>query len=348
MQSRAGLLFVLVVPVAAATAWITVRCVSPDAPAARAPADGDLTARVEKLERALDAQRAATPRDDRSIARRLDAIEALAAGRSATSQALEVAGAEGSVPRADDGARPAVAVGLAAEPGAADHRESVRQLAGHLVKSAGPPLSETEFSWAAGLLDRESRRGRVSPQEAEDLAASLAALPSGHAARPAIAKAVAVGWGHDARLGGFLERFAANTEPSVHAGVLAVLDDEHPGTAFSEYVLRLAREERDLAVLSAAIDLDHVEAAATAANAPRLVQVIEARVLEGTFDSEMRARAGLAVAVASLRTPETGVAALRRLADRETDTKLAERLRLAASSVQSGDATLKSLEQFFE
>ena len=70
--------------------------------------------------------------------------------------------------------------------------------------------------------------------------------------------------------------------------------------------------------------------------------------LERSLDAGMRAHAGLALAVASLRIPETGIAALRRVADRETDPKVAEKDRQAAAALQSGTATLKSLERLFE
>lgn len=345
MDGRTVLPLVLVVPVAAVTAWMVARNAQPGD--ATADPDADLAARIERLERALGSGTSAAAPDDRTTAHRLDAIEArLAELASSSATPAKRPDQPGTAPAAEG--RPAVAAGLATEPASAEHRDAVRRLSAHLVTSAGPPLSESEFAWAAGQLERETRRGRISPQEAEELAAALASLAPGHAARPPLAKAAAVGWGRDARLGPFLDRFAANAEPALHTGVLAVLDDEHPGTAFSEYVLRLAREDRDPAVLAIALDLDHIEAAATAAYAARFVQTIETRVLAGGFDEELRQTAGLAVAVASLRATEAGAASLRRLADRETEPKVAEKLRAAAASVTSGDATLKSLERLFE
>ncbi len=355
-SSRLAPALALAAAVAAAVAYVTARAVAPGT------GDGDrgpgeaLVARVERLERALEGLGTARGRDELALLGRIEALEARLAGAPGVPSGPGAAGAgktdpdrpEAVAAGADEKLRQEVAVGLTTEPASSDHRAALRRLAEHLVKSAGPPLSEKEFAWAAGLLDREARRGRITPQEAAELAPMLAALPVGHAARPAIAKAVAIGWGRDERLGGFLAQFAANAEPSLHQGILAVLDDEHPGPAFSEYVIRLVREERDPAVLAVALGLDRIEAAATAAVAPRLVQAIEARVLDGTLDAATRARAGLAIAVACLRAPETGVATLRRLADAETDARIAEKYRQAAAALQEGDATLKSLERIFQ
>jgi hypothetical protein len=247
-----------------------------------------------------------------------------------------------TAPTLEEAARRQIVVGLTTEPAGAEHRAAVVRVAELLLKSVGPPVAEKEFTWAVGVLDRESHRDRVTPQEAQDLASVLAGLPAGHAARPSLAKAAAIGWSRDEHLGVFLAQFPANAEPSLHQGVLAALDDEHPSPAFSEYVLRVVREERDPSVLATALGLDRIEAAATVVAAPRLAEVIETR------DAKMRAHAGLALAVASLRIPETGIAALRRVADREADSKVAEKDREAAAALQTGSATLKSLERLFE
>ena len=176
----------------------------------------------------------------------------------------------------------------------------------------------------------------------------VTALQVGHPARPVLAKAVALGWGKDERLGGFLGQFAANSEPSVHQGILAGLDDENPSTAFSEYMLRMVQEERDPAVLAVALGVDRIEAAATAAYAPRFVQAIEARMAEGTLDAVTRQHASFAIAAAGLRATELAVATLRRLAASEKREALAEKMRQAADALQAGNATLKSLESLFE
>ncbi len=356
MSGSPKLALVLAVPVAAAVAFLTARAVSPTG-GGRDDRSGDaLAARVEALERAVERIEGAKGRNDGSMARRIEAIEARVAADAppTTGPAAAAAGtpggprAEGSAAASDPRVRQEIVVGLTTDPASTDHRTAVRRLADHLVRSAGPPFVEKEFAWTAGLLDREARRDRVTPQEAADLAPLLPALPVGHAARPALAVAVAMGWGRDERLGGFLAQFASGEEPSLHQGILAALDDEHPGTAFSEYVMRLIREERDPAVLAVALGLDRIEAAATAAVAPRLVQTIETRVLDGSLDADTRARAGLAIAIACLRAPETGVTTLRRLAESEADPKVAERYRQAAAALQAGDATLKSLERLFE
>lgn len=353
MRNGPWLAIALSVPAAAAVAFLAARPKAPGGGGPERASLDSLATRVERLERTLGAMDASSGGDRAALERRLEAVESrLAAGALPVPAPGDAGGtasrAEGGTALPDERVHQEVVVGLAMEPASAEHRSALRRLAEHLAKSAGPPPAEKEFAWAAGLLDREARRGRVTPQEAADLAPVLAALPVGHAARPALAKAVAMGWGRDERLGAFLGQFAANAEPSVHQGVLAALDDEHPGAAFSEYVIRMVREERDPAVLAVAFGLDRIEAAATAQHAPRLLQALEARVLDGALDAETRARAGLAIAVAGLRAQDAGVAALRRLAQVEAEPKVAERYRQAAAALQSGEATLKSLESLFE
>ncbi len=352
MNPSPRLALALAVPVAAAVAFITARASAPVKEGGDEGPRKSLVTRVERLERALEGLGAPAGRDDGAVLRRIEAIEARSAGGAPSGAEVGAAagtpGGEGGPAASNERVHQDVVVGLSMEPASTDHRAAVRRLAEHLVKSAGPPVVEREFAWAAGLLDREARRNRVTPQEAAELAPFLPGLPVGHAARPAIAKAVAMGWGRDERLGGFLSQFAANAEPSLHQGILAALDDEHPGTAFSEYIMRMIREERDSGVLAVAMGLDRIEAAATAACAPRLAQTIEARVLDGSLDVDMRALAGLAIAVACLRVPDTGVTTLRRLAEIEADPKVAERYRQAAAKLQSGEATLKALERLFE
>jgi len=315
-----------------------------------------LLRRVEALERTVEAPPSPGARDDGALRRRIEAIEARLAADEGTRREAAVPGAgPGAAVRGDPASVPedprlheTIVVGLAAATGSGDHRAAVARLADHLVRSAGPPLAESEFPWAVRLMDLEARRRRITAKEAEALEPVLSGLPAGHVARPALAEAVAVGWGRDERLGGLLSKFGANAEPAVHQGVLSVLDDEHPGPAFSEYVIRILREERDPAVLAVAMNLDIVEAAATAATAPILVETIAARVLDGTLDADTRRNAGLAIAVASLRDPVAGVAALRRLAENEADPDIADRYRGAAAELLQGSATLKSLERLFE
>lgn len=159
---------------------------------------------------------------------------------------------------------------------------------------------------------------------------------------------MAVGWGQDERLGGFLTRFHPHVEPSLHQGILAALDDEHASAAFSEYVVRLIGESRDPGVLAVAMGLDRIEAAATAATAPRLVKTLESRMRDGSFAGATRVQAGFAIAVASLRAPTLGITTLRELADIETDADAMSKYLAAAKELQAGSATLKSLERLLE
>ncbi len=352
MRGRADPWLLLIVPGAALAAFGGARLAAP-------PPAGDIEAkasamdlRVARLERGLDRALVEMARHRAEVQGRLDAMEA---SRGGPDPARTAPDGNGSAPEADarpveegDPARAEVVLGLAAEPASAAHAAAIRRLAGMAVHGWGPPLAEREFAWSVALIDREARRGRITPEEAADLAREFGALDIGHGARPVLAKAVALGWGHDERLRGFLARLGTNAEPALHLGVLAGLDDEHPGAAFSEYVLRIIRDERDPEVLAVAFGLDRIEAAATAATAPGLVRALETRVLDGSLDAEGRANAGLAIAVASLRAPEVGVVTLRRLAEIETDSAVAERYRAAAAALEAGGATLKSLERLFE
>lgn len=351
MPSPAWTAALVAIPVAAAAGWVAAlsREPHPAGEAAVAPtSDVELSARVERLERAFEA--AKSGRNDRDLVRRVEALEARSdSGNAPAPKAADAAPAAAAAHSVlDDARRKQIVVGLTTEPSGAEHLGAIRSAAETVVKAAGPPLAEKDFAWAVGVLDRESHRDRVSTDEAQEIAGMLAALPSGHAARPSLAKAVAIGWSRSERLGPFLALFPANAEPSLHQGILNAMDDEHPSPAFSEYVTRVIREERDAAVLATALGLDRVEAAATVMAAPRLAEAIEARIRDGTLDAKMRRHAALALAVASLRIPETGVAALRRIAERDADAKVAETCRQAATSLERGDATLKSLERLFE
>jgi hypothetical protein len=346
-----AVLLALTLPVAAITSYLTARTTSRDVDAAR---DASIVARVERLEQIAAESTATGPRnDERSLVRRVEALEArLRAARpssiSPTEDAPPVTASETAPAAPDAGLHAQLTVALSAEPVSSDHGAAIRRLAAHLVQSAGPPLSETEFAWAAAALRRQAHRDRITPGEAAELAKLVAELPVDHAARATLATAVAMGWGQDERLGGLLSLFEPSAEASLHQGILAALDDEHPSAAFSEYIVRLVGEARDPGVLAVALGLDRIEAAATAAVAPRLVKMIEGRLLDGSLDVESRAQAGFAIAVASLRAPGMGVATLRQLADREPDADTASTYRRAATELEAGNATLKSLERLFE
>ena len=325
-----------------------------------ANAIAELTARVERLEGSLQTQRVAGgSRHDRDIVHRLELIEArldaLSRGSAPAAEGLTgdpLASPAATIPKRlasepDPELHPEVSTGIGAGAGSSEHRSALRRLADLLVKAAGPPPAERDFEWAAAMLDRETRRARISAAEAEDIATLMLGLPPGHGARAGLARAVVIGWGDDERLGTFLPRISANAEPDVHRGILSVLDDEHPSTAYSEYVMRLLREERDPAVLARALDLDRVEAAATGAAAKGLARAVEMRILDGGLDSGMRSRAGLAISVACLRSPDTGVEMLRRLAGKKTDAKVSAEYLKAAAALEQGNATLKSLERLF-
>jgi hypothetical protein len=344
MNSPATL--VLAAVIAAGVAFVTSRIASPthedrfDIAA--------LEARLAKLEKPSEDHAASPARDERGLVHRVEALEARMSPEGAASAAPGASPQAAPAASDADAVHREITVGLTTEPTSSEHRAALLRAAEHLVKSYGPPLVEKEFTWAARGVDVEARRGRVTPQEAADLAPKLAALPPGHGARPALAKAVAMGWGNDERLGPFLGQFGANSEPAVHQGILAALDDEHPSPAFSDYVLRIVREERDPAVLAVAIGLDRIEAAATAQVAPQLVQALEARIKDGTLDAATRVKAGFAIAVAGLRATDLAAKTLRDLAATEPDAATADKYRQSATSLAEGKATLKSLERLFE
>ena len=107
------------------------------------------------------------------------------------------------------------------------------------------------------------------------------------------------------------------------------------------------REERDPAVLASALDADRIEAAATVENAASFVQALESRLRDGGHDAKMRLRAGAAIAIAGLRSPETAAESLRRMATTETDAKVAGKFREGADALAGRNATAKSLEKVF-
>jgi len=340
-----------VVLAAAASVWLATRGTREarvSHPDDRSP---DLARRLDEIERRLGG--AHDDASGRAFARRLQALEERLARVESLLRAAPPDSATDAAPAAapDEATsrlRERISLGLATSPRSGEHAAAVDALAAHLVAAAGPPGDETELAWATRALLREAVRDRIGADDAERLEPVLLALPVGNPARTPLAQAVAIGWSADPRMGALLARFPTNTEPELHQGMLAILDDEHPSDAFGEYVIRLIREEREPAVLGIALGLDRIEAAATSAVAPRIVQVIEERVAGGDLDVEMRRRAALGLAVAGLRARETGTAALRRLADREPDGELADRLRAAADHLASGDATLKSLERLLD
>lgn len=377
MAASQKIALAVVVPAAAGVAWITARAAATEPPVDRTEEVGALVARVERLERSAEAPRA-RPSEDRALTRRIDELEARLAAlpqREAVSDPARTAAVPAPAPdlvrggpRAGtevDGARDqaerdrtsevaklvsdygALTDGLKADPGSAEHRAAMRRLAEQLVKCGEPPVAQGDLDRIAAMLDGEARRARVSATEADDAATILHGLAPGHAARPGLASAVAGGWAKDDRLPGFLAGFAANAEPKVHHSMLVILD-RTPSAAFSDYVVRLVRDERDPGVLASALDADRIEAAATQDAAPRVAQAVEARLADGTLEPKLRSRAGCALAIASLRSPETGAAALRRIADGETDAKLAERFRAAAAALLDRSANAKSLEKAFK
>jgi RNA polymerase sigma-70 factor (ECF subfamily) len=362
MTAAQKLAFALVVPAAVGAAWITTRAAAPEPADDRAADVARLEERLDRIEKGAAAAKPVRGGDDRGLARRLDAVEArldesarapaaatvaTAASKTAASPATndkpDVRAAKGESKKDHD----EIVDALKSRPGSPEHLAALRRLAEWLVKSAGPPPVDAEIAWAEGLLEQQGRSGRVTPAEAAELAPTLEGLPQDHAARAGLACAVAGGWANDERLGGLLARFAANTEKRVHQRLLAMLD-HFPSGAFSDYVLRLVREERDPDVLGSAMNVDRVEAATTAQTAVRFMQAVEGRIADGRLDAKMRMRAGAAIAVAGLRAPDAGAELLGRLAGRDADSTVADRFRQGADALTQRTTTAaKEMEKLF-
>jgi len=362
MTAAQKVAFALVVPAAVGAAWITTRAAAPEPSDDRAADVARLEERLDRIEKSAAAAKPSRSGDDRGLARRLDAVEARLdeqARAPATTPVATKAGAapapslsppknEFEVKAAKDTKKDHddIVAALKSKPGSPEHLAALRLLADWLVKSAGPPAVDKEVWWAQGLFDSEARAGRVTPAEAGELVRTLDGIAPGNAARPGIAGAIAGGWAADPRLADFLARFATNSEPQVH-GEFLVLLDHHPSAAFSDYVMRLVREERDPGVLASAFRNDRVVAATTAESALRFAQAVDARMLDGSLDARMRSHAACAVAVAGLRAPDSCAELLGRIAGRESDARLAQSCRDAASALTDKSATAKTLDSLF-
>lgn len=380
MAASQKLVLAVALPAVAGIAWITARAAAPEAPADRSEEVAALLARVEKFERTAEAPRSRPP-EDRALVRRIDELEARLAERDTSVRpavaTTSAAGQDELSRPAREGARAApsgsepddaaaaelrelaagleklavdlveLSEGIEAAPGTPEHRAAMKRLADQLVKSAVPPAVESDIRRIEAVFDGEARRGRVSPVEAEDLAAVAAALASGNAARAGLAKAVAGGWAKDPRLSEYLTRHPSNAEPAVHRALMQILDHT-PSAAFSDYLVRIVREEKDPTVLASALDADRIEAAATPDAARRVAEAVESRLLAGGLDAKLRSRAACAVAIAWMGSPESGAEALRRIAAAEPDQELAGRCRKAADSLLDRTASKKSLEKAFK
>jgi hypothetical protein len=324
----------------------------------------ELSSRLESVEKDLAAQRSSRQPEDRTLQRRVEALEeqlasataALDAARRATTvspAAASSAPASGKAADAKpaDAATKSEAAAIAdalksSKPGSPEHLDALRKLADWLVRFAGPPPVEAEIAWAEGLVNGEGRRGRITVAEAAELMPQLDSAAPGSAARPGLAIAVGAGFAKDARLASLLDRFTANTEPAVHDRLLSLLDHT-PSAAFSGYVLRMIREEKDRAVLSNVLDVDRIQAATTNDNALRFAEALEARLGDRALADRNRSRAMRAIGIAGLRTPQACAEILERVAERETDAALAEKCRSAAASLTAGNSSVNSLENTF-
>jgi hypothetical protein len=186
----------------------------------------------------------------------------------------------------------------------------------------------------------------VTAAEAAELARILDRTAPGNAARPGIAAGIAGGWAKEPQLADFLARFATNSEPLVHLQLLMLLD-HHPSDAFSAYVTRLVREERDSAVLGSALKSDRVQAATTTETAVQFAQVVEARIADGSLNAKARREAACAVAVCGLRAPDACAELLGRIGSRDADSGVQDACRVAATALTDRTATAKSLENLF-
>jgi RNA polymerase sigma factor (sigma-70 family) len=366
MTTAQKVAFALVLPVAIGAAWVTARTsAAPTADTSPDEALAAIQARLDRMEKAVASIPQPRGGSDRALAHRVEALEARLEGKDAApaAAAKEAAPSQPTDPTKsvsakaarkspEDSAeakadRDAIADGLKPKPGSAEHLAALRQLAEWLIANAGPPAVEAEIAWAQSLLDKEARAGRITAAEAGELNGFLDRVAPGSAARPGIAIAVAGGWAKDGQLGNFLARFSANSEPKVHTALLALLD-HHPSAPFSDYVLRLVRDERDATVLASVLDADRIQAATNADNAVTFAQAADARLLDGSLDAKARRSAACAVAVCGLRAPDAVIELLGRIGARDSDPRVQDGCRVAAAALGDRTATVKSLEKLFK
>jgi hypothetical protein len=368
MTAAQKLAFALVVPAAVGAAWITSRAAAPEPSEDRGAEIARLQERLDRIEKSVAASPRPAPSDDRALGRRLEAIEARIED-VAKNAAASTAPAGGAAPKGEstaaamaakaatdagkkkDDAKAELAgllAALKAIPGSPEHLAALKELAEWIVRRAGPPADEEAVAMAEGILEAEARNGRITPTEAAELLPSLERLPQDNAARPGLACVVAGGWAKDERLGGLLDRFAANTEMRVHRRHLSLLD-HFPSAAFGDYVIRLVRDERDASILQSALDVDRVDAGANAENAVRFMQAVEGRIADGSLDAKMRRRAGAAITMAGMRSQDAGAELLRRLAERESDQAVAAAYRDGAESLgKRTPLSPKAVEKIFD
>jgi RNA polymerase sigma-70 factor (ECF subfamily) len=368
MTAAQKVAFALVVPIAVGAAWITARTsAAPATDPARDDALAAIEARLDRIEKTVASLPPVRAGNDRALAHRVEALEAQLAEQShapaasakgtAAQPAGDAAAATGSSAAksarapaqtsADaKAARDEILAGLKAKPGSAEHLAALKRLAEWLIENAGPPPATLEIQWAQGLFDMEARGDRVTPAEAAELVLILDRTSPGNAARPGIAAGIAGGWAKDPQLANFLARFATNSEPLVHQQLLMLLD-HHPSDAFSDYVLRLVREERDSAVLGSALKSDRVQAATTAETAVQFAQAVETRIGDGSLSAKGRREAACAVAVCGLRAPDACAEMLGRIGSRDADPRVQDACRVAAVALTDRSATAKSLENLF-
>lgn len=366
MTTAQKVAFALVVPAAIGAAWVTTRVSAPP-PADAAPAVdfASIEARLDRVEKAVASLPSARAGNDRGLVRRIEAIEeridantsaspanarSADAGSPSRESAASVIARTLPAPAKPDAAAKAVREeilkGLKSKPGSPEHLAALKRLGEWLIENAGPPPVDAEIQWGQGLFDSEARGDRVTPAEAADLVRLLDRTAPGDASRPGIAAGIAGGWAKDPQLANFLARFATNSEPLVH-GQLLVLLDHHPSAAFTDYVTRLVREERDGPVLSSALQPDRVQAVTTADTAVLFAQVVDARIGDGSLNAKGRARAACAVAVCGLRAPDACVEMLGRIGSRDADAHVQDACRVAAASLTDRSASAKSLEKLF-
>lgn len=321
--------------------------------------EGSLSDAESERDRLRRAEAVARQHVDSLEAERIDVQEELARLRAARTDTAPGARAADDPPQADPaesrsvqepsfvtpGQKKKILAALRAEPDSELHAWAIAQLLDILLGDS----ATQEWKWAAGILEDESREGNVGPEEAAGIESAYLALPEGSAAAPLLAAATAVGWTRDPRLDGFLSGIPARERKSVHLLLLRTLD-RHPTAAFTNYLVRLVREEEDPEVLKSAFDEDRAAAAATTADRARdVVAAFTSRLRDPRLPDRHRRKGYYSLSIAGLLCPAYAATALRDLAAAlPADDAWREPLTRAAALFESGETSARDLERLFD
>lgn len=272
-----------------------------------------------------------------------------APGASGAGSAADASGARdpADATAADLAWQESVTRALAEKPDSERHMWALRELVTGSLDTS--PSNATRCDWAVSMLERVARKGGVGPREAERLERDYRAAPVGAPAAPYLAAAAAVGWVRDSRQGRFLESIPSGERPDVHAVLLRTLD-HFPSEGFTDYYLRLVRDETEDGLLRSVFDEDRAAAAAALPSRSRdVVLALSVRLAGSGLSDGLRRKGLFALGVASLKEPAEGAAELRRLAaSMDADSSAHKNLLEAADLIEAGTASERDLKRLLD